>query len=137
MSVPFSCLFCLEKQAFLSPLRSVLLRPCRIFSRYRKSLSVVFSGREGPFTPSPGNSSVWRAQKTTDFCRKRQVGLRHLRSVTFSSVLAMVREPFLSSHPCSGAPLLQWLRLEWFGVMFHDATVGASRHCLARARKNQ
>ena len=27
LSVPFSCLFCLEKQAFLSPLRSVLLRP--------------------------------------------------------------------------------------------------------------
>ena len=48
LSVPFSCLFVLEKQAFLSPLRSVLLRPYRIFSPYRNSLSVVFLVREGP-----------------------------------------------------------------------------------------
>ena len=47
-SVPFSCLFLLEKQAFLSPLRSVLLRPYRIFAPYRNSLSVVFLVRKGP-----------------------------------------------------------------------------------------
>ena len=41
-------LFCLEKQAFLSPLHSILPCPCRIFSPYRNSLSVVFLAREGP-----------------------------------------------------------------------------------------
>ena len=46
VSVPFSCLFFLEKQALLSPLRSVLLRPYRIYSP--NSLSVVFLVREGP-----------------------------------------------------------------------------------------
>ena len=48
LSVPFSCLFCLEKQAFLRPLRSVLLRPYRIFSPYRNLLSVVFLGKRPP-----------------------------------------------------------------------------------------
>ena len=48
LSVPFSCLLCLKKQAFLSPLRSVLLRAYRIYSPYRNSLSVVFLVREGP-----------------------------------------------------------------------------------------
>ena len=42
VSVPFSCLFFLEKQALLSPLRSVLLRPYRIYSPYRNSLSVEY-----------------------------------------------------------------------------------------------
>ena len=51
-SVLFSCLFCLEKEAFLSPLRSVLLRPHRIFSPYRDSLSVAFLVREGPLGKS-------------------------------------------------------------------------------------
>ena len=37
-----------EKQTFLSPLRSVLLRPYRIFSPHRKSLSVVFLVWKGP-----------------------------------------------------------------------------------------
>ena len=46
LSVPFSCVFCPQKQAFLSPLRSVLLRPYRIFSPHRNSLSVVFLVRE-------------------------------------------------------------------------------------------
>ena len=46
--VPFSCLSFLEKEAFLSPLRGVLLGPCRIFFLYRNSLSVVFLQREGP-----------------------------------------------------------------------------------------
>ena len=46
------------------------------------------------FAFSPGNSSIWRAQKTADFRRKPkifaenrrklQIGLRHLRCVTFS-----------------------------------------------------
>ena len=49
------------------------------------------------FTPSPGNSSIWRAQETAAFRRKPrifaeshrkpQIGLRHLRCVTFSSAL--------------------------------------------------
>ena len=49
------------------------------------------------FTPSPTNSSIWRAQETAenrrfsqeteDFRRKPQIGLRHLRCVTFSSAL--------------------------------------------------
>ena len=39
---------CPEKQAFLSPLRSVLLRSYRISSPYRNSLSVVYLVREGP-----------------------------------------------------------------------------------------
>ena len=52
------------------------------------------------FTPSPGNSSIWRAQETAENRRfsqkpqivaenrrKPQIGLRHLRSVTFSSAL--------------------------------------------------
>ena len=47
-SVPFWCLFFLEKQALLSPLRSVLQRPYRICSPYRNSLSVLFLVREGP-----------------------------------------------------------------------------------------
>ena len=52
LSVPFSRSCCLEKQAFLSPLRSVFLRPYRIFSQYRNSsrpdpCSVDF-GRETP-----------------------------------------------------------------------------------------
>ena len=51
-------------------------------------------------TPSPGNSSIWRAQETAENCRfsqktedfvenrgKPQIGFRHLRSVTFSSAL--------------------------------------------------
>ena len=50
--VPFSCLFCLEKQVFLSPLCSVFLRPYRIFAPYRNSLSVVFLVREGHFSGS-------------------------------------------------------------------------------------
>ena len=53
LSVPFSCLFCLQKQAFLSPLCSILLRPYRILSPYRNSLSVVFLVREGPLGRSP------------------------------------------------------------------------------------
>ena len=48
LSVPFSCFKSLEKQAFLRPLRSVLLRPYRIFAPNRNSLSVVFLVREGP-----------------------------------------------------------------------------------------
>ena len=48
VSVPFSCLLFLEKQALLSPLRSVLLRPYRICSPYRNSLSVLFLVRKGP-----------------------------------------------------------------------------------------
>ena len=48
ISVPFSCLFFPEKQALPSPLRSVLLRPYRLCSPYRNSLSVVFLAREGP-----------------------------------------------------------------------------------------
>ena len=49
------------------------------------------------FTPSPGNSSIWRAQETADFRRepqifaenrrKLQIGLCHLRCVTFSLAL--------------------------------------------------
>ena len=49
------------------------------------------------FTPSPGNSSIWKAQETADFRRKPkifaenrrkpQIGLRHLRCITFSSSL--------------------------------------------------
>ena len=52
------------------------------------------------FNPSPGNSSIWRAQETaatTDFRRKQkmfaenrrkpQIGLHHLSSVTFSLAL--------------------------------------------------
>ena len=48
VSVPFSCLFSLEKQALLRPLRSILLRPYRICSPYRNSLSVLFLVRKGP-----------------------------------------------------------------------------------------
>ena len=58
---------CLEKQAFLSPLRSVSLRPYRIFSPYRNSLSVVVLVRDGPLgtvliggvptTPDPNTSA--------------------------------------------------------------------------------
>ena len=55
VSVPFSCLFFLERQALLSPLRSVLLRPHRICSPYRNSLSVVFLVREGPM-----GSAFWK-----------------------------------------------------------------------------
>ena len=50
------------------------------------------------FSPSPGNSSIWRAQKTLIFAKKPEmsaenrrkklkIGLRHLRSVTFSAAL--------------------------------------------------
>ena len=48
VSVLFSCLFFLEKQALLSPPRSVLLRPYRICFPYRNSLSVQFFVRKGP-----------------------------------------------------------------------------------------
>ena len=47
-SVPLSCLLCLEKQSFLSPLRSVLLCPFRLCSPYRNSLSVALLVRKGP-----------------------------------------------------------------------------------------
>ena len=48
LPVPFSCLFSLDTLAFLRPLRSVLLRPYRIFFPYRNSLSVVFLVWQGP-----------------------------------------------------------------------------------------
>ena len=48
LSVPFSCLFFLEKQALLSTLRSVLLLPYRIFLAVVNLLSVVFLVRKGP-----------------------------------------------------------------------------------------
>ena len=47
---------------------------------------------------SPGNSSTWRAQETAEnrrfreICRKPQIGVRHLRSVTVSSALLMPEE---------------------------------------------
>ena len=66
LSVPFSSLFCLEKQAFLSPLRSVLLRPYRIFSLYRNSLSVVFLVRKGPLGSGPVPKGPSRTKNTMD-----------------------------------------------------------------------
>ena len=50
LSVAFSCLFRLENQAFLSPLRRVLRRPYRIFSPYRIHSHSIFStgGSLGP-----------------------------------------------------------------------------------------
>ena len=49
LSVPFSCLLLLRKRSISEPYgRSILLRPCRNFSPYRNSLSVVFLVREGP-----------------------------------------------------------------------------------------
>ena len=48
LSVPFSCLFCLEKQALLSTLSSVLLLPYRIFLAVVNLLSVLFLVRKGP-----------------------------------------------------------------------------------------
>ena len=53
-----SSLLFLEKQAFLSPFRSNLLRPYRHFSPDRNSLSVVFLVQEGPlgwFVTCPKN----------------------------------------------------------------------------------
>ena len=64
-------------------------------------------------TPCPGNSSIWRAQETADFRRKPkifaenrrkpQIGLRHLRCITFSSALLLPRNPTWESSHFSGA----------------------------------
>ena len=78
LSVPFFCLFCQEKQALLSPLRSILLRPYRILSPCRNSLSVVFLVREGPLGTvfSKRCFPEWCAQRVTTI-RK---GRRHLNA---------------------------------------------------------
>ena len=68
------------------------------------------------FTPSPGNSSIWRAQETAEdrrfsqetviFAenrRKLQIGIRHLRSVTFSSALWKFATKFASGCECDGS----------------------------------
>ena len=68
----------------------------------RKPTTQIFT-KNRRFSPFPGNSSIWRAQETAEnrrfsqktelqkiFAenrRKPQIGLRHLRSVTFSSAL--------------------------------------------------
>ena len=74
--------------------------PCPSFPENRRFSQIrPFSADFHGFTPSPGNSSIWRAQKTekifTGNHRKPQIGLGHLRSVTFSSALKKVTYPLL------------------------------------------
>ena len=81
----------------LVPLLSLPWLCCTFF------LSQGFWGsglRNRRFARSPGNPSIWRAQETAenrrfsqetaDFRRKPQIGVRHLRCVTFSSALSLV-----------------------------------------------
>ena len=75
LSVVFSCLFCQENQAFLSPLRSVLLRPYRIFSPYQNSLSVVFSVREVPLGVRLG---IKHTRTGTGILRRENRNRQHL-----------------------------------------------------------
>ena len=109
-------------------------------------------------TSSPGNSSIWRAQetaenrgfpqKTEDFeiaenRKKLQIGFRHLRCVTLSSVLFELREllreypetlPFRSENGLF-APRALFLKLGWFpGLRFQDPKVAC--HASPRSRKH-
>ena len=80
----------------------------------RQSTEHKFSQKTADFrrlSPSPGNTSIWRAQETADFRRKAQIfaenrmkpqiGLRHLRCVTFGSALNL-------NQVCGGGS--EWVR---------------------------
>ena len=96
----------------------------KVTERERESPKRRFSQKTADFrrfTPPPGNSSmIWRAQetaenrsfsqKTEDFRRKLQepqIGLRHLRSVTFSSALSSFRRGTIPGANPGPSPMRQ------------------------------
>ena len=99
-SVPLSCLFCLEKPVFLSPLRSVLLRPYRIFSPYRNSVSVVLLVREGPLgnLDGPIRANRFADSRGSLDLRMSQARKRHM-NINFLVRLPLGRPPVCPTNP--------------------------------------
>ena len=104
VSVPFSWLIFLEKQALLSPLGSVLLRPYRIWSPYRNSLSVLFLVRKGPLGRC---REIWR-EILVKFSALRFPGFG-CATENFTKISRQKRcektENFTQSSLCRGAAL--------------------------------
>ena len=119
--------------------------------RERESPKRRFSQRTADFrrfAPSPGNSSIWRAQETADLRgkpktfaenrKKPQIGLRHLRCVTFSSALNYLRNSFVAhgtevrGHDKKlvvGGASASWTEFSVIGLS-DDADSLALSHCL-------